>query len=287
MKRVITTMINLCVQRLSERSRFAVVRLTVLALGIASGVGACLALAQQSVQPAFPSATEASQSLFQAVQSNNEQAIANILGGQTELTSSRDPGQDKVERDLFVEKYKEMHRLGREDDGSVALYIGAENWPFPIPLVEKNGAWRFDSDAGQKEVLFRRIGENELIAITNCHEFVTAENNYRAGANPADPADSSPASLVARAASGSDPGDPVLFHGYYFRLLSMGPAKGKTPGGFALIAYPAEYRSSGVMTFIVTKKGIVYEKDLGANTSTLASAMTAFHKDATWHPADE
>jgi hypothetical protein len=282
------TMINLHVQILSGRSPFATVRLAVLALGLTGGIGAELGLAQQSVQPAFPSAAEAGQSLFQAVQSNNEQAIANILGGPTELTSSRDPGQDKAERELFVQKYQEMHRLRREADGSVTLYIGAENWPFPVPLIEKIAAWRFDPDAGQKEVLVRRIGENELIAIANCREFVDAEKHYQAGANPADPARSSPASLVAKAAGGSDSGEPVLFHGYYFRLLPVGPAtNGKMPDGSALIAYPAEYRSSGVMTFMVTKSGVVYEKDLGPNTSALASAMKAFHKDATWRPSDE
>jgi hypothetical protein len=235
----------------------------VLAFGITSGIGSSPGLAQQSVQPTFPSTAEASQSLFQAVQSNNEQAIAKILGEPTELTSSRDPGQDKTERELFVQKYQQMHRLGHDADGSVTLYIGAENWPFPIPLVEKNGAWRFDPNAGQKEVLFRRIGENELMAITNCREFVAAEKRYQAGVNPADPTDSSPASLVAKAASGSDSGNPVLFHGYYFHLLPVSSAKGKTSTGLALIAYPVEYRSSGVMTFVVTKNGVVYEKDLG------------------------
>jgi hypothetical protein len=285
MKRVTMMMINRHIQKLSGRLCSATVHLAVLALGITSGIGPVLA--QQSAQPAFPSAIEASQSLFNAVRSNNEQAIANILGGPTELTSSRDPDEDKVDRELFVQKYQEMHRLAREPDGSVALYIGAENWPFPVPLVEKNSTWRFDPETGQKEVLFRRIGENELIAIANCHEFVDAEKHYQAGANHANPVDSSPSSLVAKAASGSDSGDPLLFHGYYFHLLPTGVDKSKTLGAFALIAYPAEYRSSGVMTFIVTKKGVVYEKDLGPNTSTLASAMTAFHKDATWYPADE
>jgi hypothetical protein len=249
--------------------------------------GACLGLAQQSVQPTFPSATEASQRLLQAVQSNNEQTIASILGGPTDLTTSRDPGQDKADRELFVQKYQEMHRLGREADGSVTLYIGAENWPFPIPLVEKNGVWHFDPETGQKEVLYRQIGENELTAITTCHEFVAAEKRYHAEPNSPDLADSSPASLVAKAASGSGSGDPVLFHGYYFRLLPMSPNRGKTPGGLALIAYPAEYRSSGVMTFIVTKSDVVYEKNLGPNTRALASAMNAFHRDATWRSSDE
>ena len=117
----------------------------------------------------------AGQHLFQAVQGNNAKTIANIFGGPTELAASGDAAQDKLDREMFVQKYQQMHRLGREPDGSMTLYIGAENWPFPIPLVEKNGAWRFDSDAGQKEVLFRRIGENELTAIDICHQLVAAE----------------------------------------------------------------------------------------------------------------
>src|SRR5258705_8636796 len=143
-------------------------------------IGVFPSLAQQPAQPTFPSAADATQSLFEAVQSNNEQAIASILGGPTELTSSRDEGQDKVERELFVQKYQEMHRVGRAADRSVTLYIGAENWPFPIPIVEKNGAWRFDPDAGTKEVMFRRIGENELTAIAICRESITAATHDRA-----------------------------------------------------------------------------------------------------------
>jgi hypothetical protein len=184
--------------------------------------------------------------------------------------------------------------LGRDPDGSVTLYIGAENWPFPIPLVQKNGVWHFDPETGLKEVLLRRIGDNELTIIATFHEFVSAEKNYSAEPNNANLEESSPTSLVAKAANGSTGGNPVLFHGYYFRVLGKRPttgatsgADGKTTGGFALIAYPAEYRSSGVMTFVVTAKGVVYEKDLGANTSTLASSMATFRKDATWHVATE
>jgi hypothetical protein len=288
MKREMRNMINLYLQKLSPRGRSAMVPFAVLAMWATNGVYPVLA--QQSAPQTFSSAAEASQNLFEAVQHNNEEAIAKILGGPTELTSSRDAGQDKVERELFVQKYQEMHRLGRDADGSVTLYIGAENWPFPIPLVAKSGAWRFDSEAGLKEVMFRRIGENELMAITMCHEFVDAEKHYRAKLDNADLADSSPVSLVARAANESAGGNAVLFHGYYFHVLATRPTNG-TPRGttdkFALIAYPAEYRSTGVVTFIVTENDVVYEKDLGANTSALASAMTVFHKDATWRVTDE
>jgi hypothetical protein len=248
--------------------------------------GAYPALAQQPAQPTFSSVAEASRSLFQAVQDNKVQVIASILGGPTDLTSCGDEAQDKLDRELFVQKYQEMHRLGREADRSVILYIGAENWPFPIPLIEKNGAWHFDPDAGLKEVLFRRIGENELTAITICHEFVAAEKQQSPRSSPANPTDSFGASLVARAASESTGSDPVLFHGYYFHVLAARATNGSR-SRTALIAYPADYRSSGVMTFIVTNNDVVYEKDLGTNTSGLASAMTTFNKDATWDAADE
>jgi len=281
MKRQMINKTKLRVQELSGRGWSALVSFAMLALW--AGNGAYLGLAQQSAQPTFPSSPEASQALFKAVHGNDEQAIANILGGPTELTTSPDKGQDKLDRDLFVKKYQEMHRLGREADGSMTLYIGAENWPFPIPLVEKSGAWRFDSDGGSKEVMFRRIGENELTAMDICHEFVAAKKQDRARPNTADEADSSPASLLVRAASKSTGSDPVLFNGYYFKVLSTSNSK----SGLAVMAYPAEYRSSGVMTFVVTANDLVYEKDLGANTSALASAMTAFHRDASWHVADE
>jgi len=110
-------------------------------------------MAQQSTQPAFPSPADASQSRLQAGRNNNAQDIKNILSGPTELASCGDEAQDKADRELFVQKYQEMHRLGREADASVTLYMGAENWPFPIPLVKTNGAWHFDPETGLKEDL--------------------------------------------------------------------------------------------------------------------------------------
>jgi hypothetical protein len=197
---------------------------------------------------------------------------------------SDDQVQEELDRKLFVENFQEMHRLGREADGSVILYIGAENWPFPFTLVEKDGSWRFDAEQGRNEILFRRIGENELSAIATCHEFVAAEKEYSTAPNATNPEESSPTSLVAKAAAGSS-GGPIRLYGYYFRVVPKREAKGRN--GFVFIAYPAEYRSSGVMTFVVTEDGVVYEKDLGADTSTLAGSMTSFHKDATWRVAEE
>src|ERR1700682_634297 len=159
------------------RARAAVFPVAVLAIWAISS--ARPGLAQQPTQQTFQSAEEAGQSLFKAVQGNNAQAIAVVLGGPSELASSRDEAADRVERELFVQKYQEMHRLAREGDGTVALFLGAETWPFPIPLVETNGTWHFDQETGLKEVLFRRIGENELTAIDVCHQLVAAEKQLR------------------------------------------------------------------------------------------------------------
>jgi hypothetical protein len=188
-----------------------------------------------------------------------------------------------------------MHRLAREGDGTVTLFIGAENWPFPIPLVATSGAWHFDPEAGLKEVLFRRIGENELTAIDICHQLVAAEKQLRTKPAAADQAVSPlagllPSTWTSESAVGND---PILINGYYFRALATHPASGSgargnhAAAGFGLIAYPAEYRSSGVMTFVVSKNDVVYEKDLGPDTSTLATAMRAFRKDASWRASDE
>ena len=277
----------------ARRARVAVVPVAILAIWAISS--ARPGLAQQSPRQTFPSAEDASQSLFQAVQARNRQAAVEILGGTSELVSSRDEASDQVDLERFVQKYQEMHRLAREGDGTVILYIGAENWPFPIPLVATSGVWHFDPEAGLKEVLFRRIGENELTAIDVCHELIAAEKQLRTTPTAADRADSPLASLVSTWAGESAVGsDPILIHGYYFRALATHPASGSGPrtggqvaAGFGLVAYPAEYRSSGVMTFVVSKNDVVYEKDLGPNTSALAAGIRAFRKDATWRAADQ
>ncbi|MCU1259801.1 MAG: putative exported protein, partial [Bryobacterales bacterium] len=257
---------NLWVQKVSSCARSAMVPFAMVAVWATNG--AYPGLAQQSTQQTFPSTETASQSLFQAVQHNDGQTLAKILGGPAELASSRDEAQDKLERELFLKKYQEMHRLGRDADGSMTLYIGAENWPFPIPLIANNGAWHFDSEAGLKEVLFRRIGENELTAIAICHDFVAAEKQLRTNAKAGGQAGSPVQKVVSKSGGEAGPGGgPVLIHGYYIRMLATGSrTQGKGADGFAFIAYPAEYRSSGVMTFIVTSNDVVYEKDLGANT---------------------
>jgi hypothetical protein len=181
--------------------------------------------------------------------------------------------EDGLDRERFVKKYQEMHRWVREAGGITTLYIGAENWPFPIPLVSRNGVWRFDPQAGTDEIRFRRIGENEVMAIGLCDTLATAAAHP--GTN--NEADRLVNALLPQIQGASK---PIPFHGYYFHVLS------NSGGGFAAIAYPAMYQSSGVMSFIVTQDGGVSEKDLGPNTGAIAGAMTSYRSDATWTPAE-
>jgi hypothetical protein len=238
----------------------------------------------------FSSPGEASNALFQAIKNENERALEAILGAGKEVTSSSDKIEDKLERERFGQKYQEMHRLVREPDGNTVLYIGAENWPFPIPLVSKNGAWYFDSETGKQEILFRRIGENEATAIEVCEEFAMAKNAADAKAASEDPITRFAESLssASGANAGSEESNP--FHGYYFRVVAQNPASdvsgpGKTRRGLKLIAYPAEYQSSGVKTFVVTQRGIVFEKDLGPETTIVAPQMEA-RTGPSWHTAE-
>ena len=232
-----------------------------------------LCLAGPSSPTTFPSPDAASGALISALQRHDERAVVEILGGGSELTSSDDKAEDSLDRERFVQKYRQMHRWVREPDGNTALYIGAENWPFPIPLVSRNGVWRFDSKAGSDEIRFRRIGENEVTAIGMCDTLVAAETHPGTDSE----ADRLVKTLLPKVEGASK---PILFHGYYFHILS------NSGSGFAAVAYPARYRSSGVMTFIVTPEGGVSEKDLGPNTANIAGAMTSYHVDATWTPAE-
>jgi Protein of unknown function (DUF2950) len=261
----------------AERGRTAAVAMGVIALLAQPG------LARQAPHETFSSAEAATHALYSAVQKQDEQTITAILGAEKNLVSAGDEALDRLERERFAQKYREMHRLVPEPDGHTVLYIGAENWPFPIPLVAQNGAWRFDADAGRKEVLWRRIGENELTAIEACHALIATERRDNAK-SPGGDAQIPVAALLASAQKGKS---SQLFHGYYFRILASGttnsPAVDRKPaGGPAFVAYPAAYRSSGVMTFIVDQDDVVYEKDLGPDTAKLARAMTDYSPDPTW-----
>jgi hypothetical protein len=264
-------------------SGFVSTMLLLLLLGLLVVVGfANLSFAQNAQPKTFASPGDAANALFEAAQKEDEQALEAILGAGKEVTSSSDEIQDKLEHEHFSQKYQEMHRLVREPDGSTVLYIGAENWPFPIPLISKNGAWHFDSETGKQEILFRRIGENEATAIGVCEEFALAKNGSAIKAASYDPITQFAESLVS---AGADPPnkESTFFHGYYFRIVKEQSATGKNR--LALVAYPAEYQSSGVMTFVVTRGGIAYEKDLGSNTTTLAKDLKR-GPDSSWHTAE-
>ena len=228
-------------------------RVTGAFLSLVVAAYATASRAEQSNPKTYRSAEEAAQALFSAVQAGDEQGVSQILGGDKELFSTDDTSLDDLDRQKFLEKYQEMHRLVREPGGTV-LYVGAENWPFPISLISKNGAWSFDTGAGVHEILVRRIGANESFAIDVCHAL-------------ARPDERDAAALL---------GNPIPFNGYYFRAR---PGLGKTA---FFIAYPAEYRSSGVMTFIVDHDGVVYERDLGPGTAEVARNMATYKPDSTW-----
>ena len=250
-----------------------------------------ISLAQGTVQPNDASAEQASQALYEAVQNGNQQAILQILGDRKELASSGDELEDKVERKQFAAKYQQVHRLVRQADGSIVLYIGAENWPFPVPLVSKKGKWRFDAGAGRDEIFFRRIGENEAVAIQVCHALVrttTDGGNEAAASN--DPAIRYAQTLVkaettdARRAQGNAQTTSAPFHGYNFRRVSNDDEI--ADGVVAFVGYPAEYRASGVMTFVITSDNVVFEKDLGPKTPSVAKAIRKAAPDLSWHLAE-
>jgi hypothetical protein len=282
--------------------------------------------AQQPSQRTFDSPGKAVQAMVLAIQAGDTNELMQILGPQgREVLFSGDPVADKSNREQVVQKYQEMRRLVVEPDKSVTLYLGAENWPFPIPLVSKKGAWYFDTAAGKQEILFRRIGRNESETIDTLQSLVDAQKEYES-----QPRDGSVQQFAQKFLSDegrhnglywkSAPGQPLSpigpliadatkegykkkangptpFHGYiYGFLLRQGKdapggamdymAKGKLTRGFAFVAYPAEYRNSGVMTFIVGQDGRVYQKDLGPRTASIAAAMTEYNPDKSWRPAE-
>jgi hypothetical protein len=302
-------------------ARFAALILSALLLGSWFAP----AFAQQPGQRAFGSPNDAASAFFAAMQTQDDQLPLSILGpAGEEVLSSGDPVEDANARISFVVKYREMHRFVTEPDGTLTLVVGAENWPFPIPLVSNHGSWYFDTLAGRDEILFRRIGRNEIAAMDACKDLVEAQKEYFARPsgnlskqfaqklvsddgrhnglywqNASNDFDSPISPLIAHA-YGKGPndqgGDRYPFNGYFFRILtSQGPharggaknyvVNGKMTAGFAFVAYPAEYRSSGVMTFIVNESGVTYEKDLGPDTTKIAEAMTTYDPDSTWHQA--
>ncbi len=281
-------------------------------------------VAQEHGQKTFASAEDAGQALFSAARSDDERAMIEILGSDAkQIVSSGDVTEDAESRANFAKRYEEMHRLVKEPDGTTTLYIGAENWPTPIPLMNTGNGWYFDTDAGKQEILFRRVGENELSTIRVCQELAAAEKEYRSAEHseyaqkifsdegqhnglywkaPDGEAQSPIGPLVASAvaegyARGRE-GSPTPFRGYFFHILTRqgkngpGGAKnyivdGKMTGGFAFVAYPAEYGISGVMTFVVSEDGEVYQKDLGERTAAVAKDMKEYNPNGSWQKTED
>jgi len=292
---------------------------------LSSVLAATLVFAMGSVadaQQSFKTAEEAASALVGAARTGDQQRLLTVLGRDgAEIASSGDDVADQATRQRFVAAYDEKHQVTKDDDNKATLVIGQEDFPFPIPLVRKSGSWQFDTAAGRREILYRRIGRNELDTIQASLAYVDAQNDYaekdRTGAGPGayaqrivsqpgkkdglywpdtEGGDASPlGELVAEA---SDEGyrfggERAPFHGYYYKILTkQGPAapggaldyvvQSKMIGGFALVAYPSEYGNSGVMTFIVSHDGKVFQKDLGPRTAELAERMTMYNPDSSW-----
>jgi hypothetical protein len=282
----------------------------------------CTTASIVSAQQDFKTPDDAASALASAAKTGDRKAIVTVLGpdGQ-DIVSSGDEVADAATRQKFIAAYEAKHQIAMEGDNKTILVIGQEDFPLTIPLVRKDGLWRFDTAAGREEILFRRVGRDELDAIQSCLAYVDAQNEYAerdrtgAGANTyaqriiSEPGkkdglywptsqgeDASPlGELIAEATAQGYRlgGGRTPFHGYYFKILTkQGPAapggevdyivRGKMIGGFALVAYPAEYRNSGVMTFIVNHTGNVFQKDLGPDTAKLAKRMTSFDPDQSW-----
>jgi hypothetical protein len=280
-------------------------------------------------QKSFTSPEEAVNALVIAVRANNEKEMLAILGqGGKELISSGDEVADRVGRGKFLKAYDEMNRLEKESACKTVLHVGADDWPLPIPIVEKNNMWFFDTKAAKEEILNRRIGRNELNVIEVIHAFVDAQHEFASkdcmGSgkvefaqkfistkgkhdglywNTKEGEEMSPLGpLVAQAskegyASKAEGINFAPFHGYYYKILkgqgkhAQGGAynyivNGKMILGFALVACPAEYGNSGVMTFVVNQEGIIYQKNLGKNTRRIAEAMKIFDPDKTWKKSE-
>jgi Protein of unknown function (DUF2950) len=276
-------------------------------------------------QERYKTPDEAVAALIDAAKAADRPGLMRVLGPDSaEIVSSGDPVADASARKRVLEAYDAKRQVVMEGADKAALVIGYEDWPFPIPLVRKEGSWQFDTAAGRDEILFRRIGRNELSTIQTALAYVDAQQEYaekgisgngvyaqrivsRPGKKdglywPEPPGeDGSPLGELAAAAAaeGYHAGQQRMpYHGYYYKVLTrQGPnapggaldyiVRGNMIGGFALVAYPAEYRNSGVMTFLVNHQGKVYQKDLGPGTARIAERMTAFNPDSTWQQATE
>ena len=291
-------------------------RLAHLAMVVGGLVIASAAMAQQG----FRSPEEAAEALVAAVRADDQKEVVKVLGpGSMDVISSGDAVNDENLRKAFLAAYDVRHSIKREGEKPATLLIGQDDYPFSIPIAQKNGAWSFDVAAGRDELLARRIGRNELAAIQVCLAYFDAQTEYAAVTRvgnlsvyaqrlvstpgtknglywPASAGEAqSPLGEAVALASirGYRVGSGEPYHGYFYKILTrQGPkapggehdyvVNGKMIGGFALIAWPAQYGNSGITTFMINHDGDVYEKDLGENTAKIASQTSAFNPDDSW-----
>ncbi len=306
---------------------------TLCALLLASTAGAPAEAQSKSAAPAatqqrtFDTAQAAADALVAAASSYDVPALKEILGPDGKsLVVTSDPVQDKNQLEGFAAQAREKTEIvpDPKNPNRAILSVGDEDWPLPIPIVRRNGRWAFDSKAGRREILYRRIGRNELDAIEACRNFVDAQHEYALEKHDGSSLNQYAQKIISTpgkqdglawrnpdGTSGGPLGEGLAdaiaegytkksdpFHGYYFKVLKgQGPAaplgkmdfvvEGVMIGGFALAAAPADYRVSGVMTFIVSHDGVVYQKDLGSKTIEAFKTMERYNPDKTWSPVEE
>jgi hypothetical protein len=312
-----------------------IVNLSVIALLAAALLGACAktespavaapaAVAAEGTHTSFATPEEATEALVAALRGHDGKALGDLLGpGMSDLLSTGDPVEDTRERTNFLSAYDTSHTLVAGDASDLALLVGEDRWPLPIPLVQRAGRWMWEGAAGIQEILLRRIGADELRTIKVMRGFVDAQHDYASLGHDGLPAGlyaqrlnsgpgkqdglywqskagepQSPAGPFLAGATAEGYGEKVAaapYHGYLYRMLNSQGAQanggafdyladGKLSRGFALIAYPSSYGSSGVMTFIVNQDGEVWQRDLGQDTATAVTAITQFNPDAAWTP---
>lgn len=276
-----------------------------------------------TAQKTFATPEEAAEALIQAAGNYDLPALLELFGSEgRDFVASADPVRDKSYASAFAAKAREKHAVtpDRKNKNRAIMSVGDDDWPLPVPLVNRQGKWLFDSKAGHDEILLRRIGANELDAIQICRGFVEAQEQYASQIHdesgihqyaqkvistpgkqdglywqtpdgaPAGPISEPIAKAIAEGYTTKD----APYHGYYFKILKgQGPAaplgrldyviQGAMIGGFALLAAPAQYRVTGVKTFMVSHDGIVYEKDLGPDSLKLAGQMDVYNPDKSWH----
>jgi hypothetical protein len=283
-----------------------------------------VALTATAAQKSFPSPEAGITALVEAVKTNDQPKLRGILGPQgKKLISSGDKVADQQSREAFIKAYSEANKLVPEGDQQTVLVIGQDEWPMPIPLVKSSAGWRFDTPQGEKEILTRRIGRNELAAIQVCLAIVDAAQEYATldvdgdripeyalrfvstpgkhdglywptnADEPLSPLGPLLAAATREGYTNSVTRPLAPYHGYFYRILTKqgkdapGGARdylvnGHMIGGFAVIAYPARYGVSGIMSFMVNQDEVVYEQNLGQNTAAIVSKITTFNPDASW-----